>query len=288
MSIIDAVGKSGGNVFNRTLGRLFGAGLNQGAESAINRSGEARWSSRDGTTDWRVRLTLAPESPLVNMFFGQGADKILSPLGDGGVNGIIFPLTPSVILQHQASYNPLAMTHSNQPHYAYQHSEVSSFTVVADFPVQNKEDARHWVATLHFLRSVTKMFFGGTETDFKGNPPPILQFNGYGNYVFKNIPVVVTNFSVELTSQVDYICTTQGADNLNAQGINRNLGDGIDDNITFSKSSTENFPETWAPTMSIFTMQLQPVYSRDTIKNFSMRNFVSGKLSPNSEGIGII
>jgi hypothetical protein len=35
-----------------------------------------------------------------------------------------------------------------------------SFTVSGDFPVQNAEDARYWVGALHFLRSVTKMFFG--------------------------------------------------------------------------------------------------------------------------------
>jgi hypothetical protein len=115
----------------------------------------------------------------------------MNPLSDTG--GIVFPLTPTIILQHQASYNPLAMTHSNYPFYAYQHSEVSSFTVVGDFPVQNYEDARHWVATLHFLRAVTKMFFGSGAN--QGNPPPILKFNAYGDNVFKNVPVVVTNFS---------------------------------------------------------------------------------------------
>ena len=275
--ILGAVGKAAGGFVSNTLARLTGAGLNKGAESPLNTSSEARWSSRDSQTDWRVKLTLAPNSPVRTMFFEN--NKILEPLMETG--GIIFPLTPSIILQHQAGYNPLQLTHSNQPHYAYQHSEVSSFTCIGEFPVQNYEDARMWVATLHFLRSVTKMFFGGSENskDFKGNPPPILQFNGYGNYVFKNVPVVVTNFSVELTQGVDYICTSQG--------LSASMDD-IDDGITNYGSESSNFPETWAPAMSMFNLQLQPVYSRDTMKNFSMRQFVNGSLSPNSEGIGLI
>ena len=68
MSIIDAISKSGGNVFNKTLGRLFGAGLNTGAESPLNTSGEARWSSRDSVTDFRVKLTLPQASDLRSTF----------------------------------------------------------------------------------------------------------------------------------------------------------------------------------------------------------------------------
>jgi hypothetical protein len=230
-----------------------------------------------------VKLTLPQASDLRTTFF---TSELMKPLRE--IGGIVFPLTPSIILQHQASYNPLALTHSNYPFYAYQNSEVSSFTVVGDFPVQNSDDARNWIATLHFLRSVTKMFFGSGAN--QGNPPPILKFNGYGDHVFKNVPVVATNFSVELTSQVDYISTTQGSQSRReateqVSGAER-VALGLSDPQTTA-------PTSWAPTMSIFTMQLQPVYSRETIKNFNMRDFVNGTLnnygaSGNSEGVGFI
>jgi hypothetical protein len=283
MSIIDAISKSGGNVFNKTLGRLFGAGLNTGAESPLNTSGEARWSSRDSVTDFRVKLTLPQASKLRDTFF---KDKLLNPLSDTG--GIVFPLTPSIILQHQASYNPLAMTHSNYPFYAYQHSEVSSFTVVGDFPVQNYEDARHWVATLHFLRAVTKMFFGSGAN--QGNPPPILKFNAYGDNVFKNVPVVVTNFSCELTNNVDYISTTQGSTARNNAMNEVSAAERVALGLSDPKLTA---PTSWAPAMSMFNIQLQPVYSRETVKNFNMQDFVSGNLNNygaagNSEGVGFI
>lgn len=281
MGILDAVGKVAGGFVSNTLARLTGAGLTKGAQNPLTTSGEARWGGRDSAKDWRVKLTLPLDSP-----FRQGEQSWfngpMEPLKKTG--GIVFPLTPSVILQHQASYNPLALTHSNYPFYAYQHSEVSSFTCIGDFPVQNFEDARHWIASLHFLRSVTKMFFGAGDN--QGNPPPILKFNGYGDHVFKNVPVIVTNFSVELTAGVDYISTKEGQ--FNREGIDRGLGDGIDDDILGTKNTS------WAPTMSIFNIQLQPVYSRETIKNFSMQEFVNGKLNnytkdgKSGEGVGFI
>lgn len=283
-----AVGEIGGNIFNRTLGRLFGAGLNRGAEGFGVIGSSARWNTRSEKTDWRVKLTLPTESTLRQLFFG-GDNSIMRPLSS--FNGMVFPLTPSVLIQHMASYNPMAATHSNYPFYAYGHSEVSAITIIGDFPVQNSEDARNWVATLHFLRAVTKMFFGGEDNALKGNPPPILQLNGYGNHVFNNVPVVVTNFTVDLRNTVDYICTDQSRGVFtDAQGRTSSTRQ-IDSNaIADDLSRTVTNPSinrTWAPTDSQFNVQLQPVYSRESIKKFSMQQFVNGSLS-NKDGIGFI
>jgi hypothetical protein len=283
-----AVGQAASNVFNRTLGRLFGAGLNKGAEKGLfgGNPGSARWTTRNGATDWRVKLTIPSGSSLNQMFFqGSNRDatgvtyKLLNSLAETG--GIVFPITPSVIIQHTASYSQLATTHANYPYYAYQNSEPANMTIVGEFPVQNQSDAAYWVATIHFLRAVTKMFFGGDDAT-RGNPPPILQLNGYGNHVFKNIPVIVTNFTCELRADVDYIATAQGpraSDTEVQRAMRQSQAPSFDYN--------SNIPETWAPSLSTITVQLQPVYSRDTVKKFSMSDFVSGKLS-NSDGVGFI
>jgi hypothetical protein len=287
MAFIDpaqAAKKAAGNVFNRTLGRLFGAGLNKGAESPLTSSGQARWAVRNNQTDWRVKLTIPQDSNLRTEFFSD-SNSLLAPLRAEG--GVVFPLSPSVIVQHQASYNPLAVTHNNYPFYAYQNSESSALTIVGEFPVQNYEDAQAWVATLHFFRSVTKMFFGGGDAS-RGNPPPVLKLNGYGEHVFKNVPVVVTNFTVELTNGVDYISTSQ---NVLKSSLSNDFQ--LVPDIERIDSSSDNVPDSWAPATSIFTVQVQPVYSRETIKNFSMQEFVKGNLnnygaSGNKEGIGFI
>ena len=43
-------------------------------------------------------------------------------------------------------------------------------------------------------------------------PLPILFLNGYGDNVFKNVPVVVNTFNVELRSGIDYISTQASYD----------------------------------------------------------------------------
>ena len=287
-----AVGQAASNVFNRTLGRLFGAGLNKGAVQGKfgGTPDTARWTIRNGSTDWRVKLTIPSQSAILADFFGDGSNigangvsyKLMQPLAL--TNGVIFPITPSVIIQHTANYSQLATTHANYPYYAYQNSEPANMTIVGEFPVQNQEDAAHWVATVHFLRAVTKMFFGGEDTT-RGNPPPILKLNGYGNHVFKNIPVIVTNFTCELRADVDYISTSQGP---SPSKPSTSMAGGIDAAVNKGLiGANSNIPETWAPSLSTITVQLQPVYSRDTVKTFSMRDFASGKLH-NSNGIGFI
>lgn len=277
---------------NPTLNRLFGAGLGKGAEAADALNAKAKWSVRNGQTDFRVKITLPAESSLNQTFFGgsrqqflnnrtRSNNKLLFPLAEEG--GVIFPLTPSIIIQHAASYNAMAVTHNNYPFYAYASSEVPSFTITGEFPVQNYEDAQYWVAMLHFFRSVTKMFFGGDDA-LKGNPPPILQLNGYGNHVFNNVPVVVTNFNVDMRADVDYICTTQntraGEGGINLMALYNDLNPGL--------VSNPDANSTWAPALSTVTLQLQPIYSRESVKKFNMRDFINGNLSGGGKKVGYI
>ncbi len=277
---------------NPTLNRLFGAGLGRGAEAADKLNDKAKWTTRNGQTDFRVKVTLPSESSLNQTFFGgsrqqflnnrsRSNNTVLFPLAEEG--GVIFPLTPSIIIQHAASYNAMAVTHNNYPFYAYASSEVPSFTITGEFPVQNYEDAQYWVAMLHFFRSVTKMFFGGDDA-LKGNPPPILQLNGYGNHVFNNVPVVVTNFNVDMRADVDYICTTQntrtGEGGVNLQALYNDLNPGL--------VSNPDANSTWAPALSTVTLQLQPIYSRESVKKFNMRDFVNGNLSGGGKKVGYI
>ena len=61
---------------------------------------------------------------------------------------------------------------------------------------------------MHFLRAVTKMFFGEDEGyGLKGNPPPILHLSGYGDKMFRKVPVIINTFNVELRAGIDYIST---------------------------------------------------------------------------------
>jgi hypothetical protein len=286
--ILGSIGKAAGGFVSSTIARLTGAGLTKGADSPLTTSGEAKWGGRDSAKDWRVKLTLPAGSPFAegaNSWFKQGP---MAPLRD--IQGIVFPLTPTIMIQHQAHYNPMGQTHSNHPFYAYRNSEVQSFGIIGSFPVQNFQDARNWVATLHFLRTVTKMFFGDDTSGYKGNPPPILKLNGYGDHVLNNVPVVVTNFTVELTEGVDYISTTQGSVS------RRNAIEQVSgaERVALGLSDPQaTVPTSWAPAMSMFNVQLQPVYSRSALKNFNLQDFVKGNQNnitsdKSNEGYGFI
>ena len=265
---IDTFGKIvknvGTGILNRTVGRLFGSGIT--GNSNIKRA-TARWSGRADSQDWRVKLTV-PNGPLTG-FFDFDTNPLMQPLA--GIGGIFWPLTPSMVIQHSANYNAMDMTHSNFPHQAYQNSQVDSLNISGEYPVQNQDDAKHWVATVNFLRTATKMFFGQDDgTGLKGNPPPILHLSGYGDHMFQKVPVVLNSFNVELRSGIDYISTKQ--ESTSFKQLN-----GPDAGFDLSANSTE--PMTWAPTLSNISVLVTPIYSRESIKNFSMKKFVNGQLN---------
>lgn len=263
----------GTNIFNRTLSRLTGAGLT--TDSRITQS-KAKWSGRYNSTDWRVRLQIPNQAQAVyNAIMAN--NELLEPLVPS--RGMFWPLTPTMQIQHQATYNPLAQTHSNYPFQAYQNSQVDSINIIGEFPVQNSEDAKHWVATVNFLRTVTKMFFG-KDQDLKGNPPPILHLSGYGDHMFNKVPVVVNSFNVELRQGIDYISTSQVGQGNPQQFDPESEAAGL---IEATNS------QTWAPTLSNISVLITPIYSRDSVKNFSLSEFARGQLSGKGDGeIGFI
>jgi len=262
----------GQGIFNRTLGRLTGAGIS--TNSNIERS-TARWSGRKDDRDWRVRIQIPTGADaLYNALMYN--NKLLEPLREA--RGIFWPLTPIMQIQHSANYNALSQTHSNYPFQAYQNSQIDSFNILGEFPVQNQQDAAHWVATVNFLRTVTKMFFGtglnqGADP-LKGNPPPILHLSGYGDHMFQKVPVVINSFNVELRQGIDYISTRQD---------NVFFGTGLEQSrrelYRSGQFDVNDLDQTWAPTLSNISVLVTPVYSRQSIKNFSLRDFARGKLN---------
>ena len=215
-------------------------GMPNGAQFA-----EGTWASQ-GPGDWRVRLSIPPNFNLP----GQ-----LRTLLDR-TNGMVFPYTPQIILQHSARYGQQSPTHSNYPFPIYQNSSVDAIAITGDFVVENSEEAKYWIAAIHYLRAVTKMAYGNTSN--QGSPPPVVRLNGYGDYVLKNVPVVVTVFNVDMPTDVDYIHVPD----VGPSG-------------------------TWVPVRSQIALQLQPTYSRRAVKAFSLDKFVAGGYA-NSNGVGFI
>ena len=113
------------------------------------------------------------------------------------------------------------------------------------------------------------MFFG-KDDDMKGNPPPILHLSAYGDHMFDKVPVIINTFNVELRAGIDYISTRQ--DPVYSKKAN------AFHNVHRDQFDPNAMEQTWAPTLSNISVLVTPIYSRDKIKNFNLKDFSQGKL----------
>ena len=223
-----------------------------GAESATQVFTTGTWVS-DQSDDWRVRISIPPLPQFQS-------SPIFAPLRLSN-NAMVWPVTPQVMVNHSATYNNMTPTHTNYPFQVYQHSQVEDITISGDFPVENEDDGRYWIAAVHFMRSMTKMFYG--ESTLRGSPPAVTRLNGYGGFVFKDLPVVVKLFTMDLPNGVDYIKVPIS----DAGSLDLSTG------LT-SIASSGNF--VYVPTLSMITVTLGIAQSRDDTRRFSLDRFVRG------------
>jgi hypothetical protein len=185
--------------------------------------------------DWRIRISSD---------FLQKTSTIFKPLEK--TSGVAWPFVPRVTIGYKANYSTIDPVHSNFPFQAYKNSAVDDVQISGEFSVQTEDDARYWIAATHFLKTSTKMFYGTGSGGLQGNPPVICRLNGYGSFIFNNVPVVVKSYSVEMPEDVNYI------------------------NVSINDSNQ------WVPTVSTISVTVAPVYSREKLRSFSLQDFASG------------
>ena len=243
------LGKLAANFVNDTGG--FGSSINNRSVSRAIISSNNTVTDPD---DWRVSISV-PE-----IIRNEG--DILAPLRDekinpayGTGNKMIFPFNPTVLLSHSANYSQVQPTHTNYAFNAYENSQVDAITITGEFYQENENDARYWIACLHFLRTATKMFYG--ESNPLGNPPVVCRLNGYGKHILNNMPVVITNFTTDLPVDVDYIqcAVPEGSGQIN-----------------------------YVPAQSSITVTLQPQYARRSVSGFSLNDYAGGNHVGGKEG----
>ena len=208
--------------------------------------------------DWRVKLSIPNIEPFKTA-------PMLANLQKTG--GLVFPYTPTIIVAHSANYNTMAPTHTNYPYFAYQNSQVDQLVITGDFFVQNGVEAQYWVSALHYLRSMTKMFYGG-EAETLGAPPPVVHLSGYGDFIFNKVPVIITQFTIDLPQDVDYIATGH------PQGVNEVPPNHPEAKQAATDKRANNIG--WAPAQSLITVTVQPIYSRREVEKFSLNKYVKG------------
>ena len=322
---IGNLASAGANGFNAAsnLGAAFSAGLASpgGLASAIRSinlpaAGEAigdivgaisAFTEDTYANDWRVRLSLASWTSFKS-------SPVLTPLKDSG--GLIFPYTPKINIHSGATYQKIETVHTNYTFQAFKNSDPGTIKITAPMYVSDPTEGLYWIAMVHYLRSLTKMFAGNDPK--AGNPPPIIFLNGYGNYVFKNVPVVVTSMDVSLDDKCDYIGVNvvgsaagalEGtadsigsfADTLGgafggafggALGSATSIISGVAGGVgqvagllgSFGIGGTTSGGISHVPTKSTFSVTLQPIYSRTSARKFSLDRFVTGGYLNNNFG----
>ena len=315
---------AGANGFNTAskLSSAFSAGMDAGGLAKAIRSinlpaaGEAigdimgavsAFTEDSYANDWRVRLSLANWTSFKS-------SPVLAPLKDAG--GLIFPYTPKINIHSGASYTPVPTIHTNYTFQAFKNSDPGSISITAPMYVSDVTEGLYWIAMVHYLRSLTKMFTGNDPK--AGNPPPVIMLNGYGNYVFKNVPVVVTSIDIQLDDKSDYIgvpVVGSAAGNIagtadaigglansvggafgsafggavgSATSIISSVAGGVGQVAgllgSFGIGGTTSGGISHVPTKSTFTVKLQPIYSRNSARKFSLDRFVGGGYLNNNFG----
>jgi len=245
------------------------------------------------STDWRVRLRLAPTSDY--LYNAPDCGPVLWPLRDS--DGVIFPYTPSIDIGYKANYDSYDLIHSNYRGYFYKNSHIDQVQIKGTFTAQDTTEANYLLAVIHFFRSVTKMFYG--QDAQRGSPPPLTYLSGLGDYQFSEHPCVVTQFNYNLPSDVNYIraqsVLSNGNNLLNARKRQTVLGNplsyalqrlstvgmskgGLDQPFAPSGSlGADN--STYVPTKMDISLTLLPMQSRSQVsKQFSLQGFANGNL----------
>lgn len=211
--------------------------------------------SRD-VTDMRVKIRVPSNylTALTSGPNGAGANDEfpVTPIKANG--GIVFPYTPTISYSHKADYTQQTPLHSNFALNFYKNSSISSISIAGDFTVQNEKEAAVYIATVHLLRSLTKMRSGGAlsgDPD-SGSPPPVCRLDAYGSFMLDNVPVVITEFTVELPTNVDYF--TLGKQDASLKAL---------------------YGLTAVPVKSSIKVTCLPMYSRKEIQQFSVSSWLN-------------
>jgi len=283
------------NRLNNTNSGLTGA--KEDTQSKATQQDAANFQAKP---DWRVRLSLSPGAQAAKYLYWANPPGILAPLQ--ATDGVIFPYTPAISVQYNASYDPTELTHSNYKFFTYRGSAVDSVTIGCDFTAQDTFEAQYLLAVVHFFKSITKMFYGQDQNPKNGTPPPLCYLSGLGAFQFDAHPLAITGFTYTLPTDVDYIKaggtpTPPGVNKQNSPTDPKSLLSGAAQSVAsrlgvsgllpgagaappnFQTTDTGSKDATYVPTKINISIQAVPIVTRNDISNkFSLKEYATGAL----------
>jgi len=157
--------------------------------------------------DWRARLRpkRGGESYVYGTAYENEGTNILQPIINS--NGLIWQYTPQIFVAAGTNYTQYDLQGMNYPIYAYQNSRPPELPIAAEFTANNIDEARYMLAIMHFLKVITKSYSGDAAVaqGVAGTPPPVLLFEYLGEHGFNKVPVIVKDYSIQYSEDVDYV-----------------------------------------------------------------------------------
>lgn len=236
------------------------------SQDMFDRVGSQRGTAK--SVDWRARLR--PKFGGRDLFW-QGAlemnntpeqrtgdkaniDYLLRPLYQTG--GLVWQYTPNIFYGASVNYATQEFQGSNYPLNVYVNSQPPEYPIISQFTANTIDEARYLLGVMHFVKVATKSFFGdaAVKDGLYGTPPPVLLFEYLGEHGFNKVPVIITQYSINLQPDVDYIP------------------------VVTSVSGGGKEEVTYVPTKSEISITLKPQYAPHKLrKRFDLREFTTGK-----------
>jgi len=266
---------SAGNLVANNVETRLGAVVRDGSDGNSNHQGIEK--------DPRVRISPKPGG--MKEILGISNDSrldqqnILGPLIE--TNGVMFPYTPTIQAAFSVEYGSYQPVHSNQDFQAYSRTPSATFNISGEFTAQNQAEGLYSLAVIHFFRTITKMYFGDNGAK-NGVTPPTLLLNGYGNLMFNNLPIIVTQYSVEFVNNVDYVRVATGS--LKALTEDERIFNASPDpkNFGVDKITPHTFEAdagvAWIPSKFLITVSCVVNHTPKQMREFNLDAFRTGKL----------
>lgn len=181
------------------LGRLAGSASQVVSQFQAVKDATAIYNSVSSTPVSDLRARLRPKPGGVDLLYGTPSNVLRA------TGGMVWPYTPTITYSQDVLYDAMNPVHTNQEILSYTRTPASKLSISGVFTSQTTDEALYNLGCIHFLRTVTKMSFGSSKTPPPGTPPPVLLFDAHGPAMFNSLPVVVTQFSVTIPSEPDYI-----------------------------------------------------------------------------------
>ena len=193
--------------------------------------------------------------------------------------GLVFPYTPIITYSGKVKYDTTDIFQSNLSFHNYGGTPVPTIGLTAKFTADTKENAKHMLAAMWFLKAVTRCYFGEQSNvgsqKLAGTPPPVLYLNGYGDYIFNYIPVVISGYDYTFPDDRDY--TTVMFNLANAMKFVEYFNEDEENQNVSQLSSSQYTIRNMLPIQMDIKIQMliQPNISRYT-KNFDFDAFKQG------------